>query len=112
MRAQIHERPGVHPRGGSLREKSPLQLSGLLLLVGTAHRPDPLNVPLSRLKDPTGAVAFVRLVPEVAETSQAFAPFSVSGARFVTVKKRPEDGTWCVWGLGDRMVAAEPVLEG
>lgn len=62
--------------------------------------------------DPTGAVAFIRLVPEVAQTSQTFASFTVQGARFMTMKKRPDDGTWCVWGLGDRMVAAQPVLEG
>lgn len=61
--------------------------------------------------DPTGDVAFVRLVPEVAQTSRTFASFSVSGARFMTMKKRP-DRTWCVWGLGDRMVPAEPVLKG
>lgn len=62
--------------------------------------------------DPTGAVAFVRLVPAIAQTSRSFAPFWISGPCFMTMKKRPDDGTWCVWGLGPRMVAAEPVIEG
>lgn len=53
--------------------------------------------------DPSGQVKFVRLVPGVAQTSQTFASFMTPGARFLTMKKRP-DTTWCVWGFGERMV--------
>jgi hypothetical protein len=58
--------------------------------------------------EPTGAVAFIRLVPEVAQTSRAFAPFSVSGARFMTMKKRPQDGTWCVCVCGGSVTGWSP----
>lgn len=61
--------------------------------------------------DPTGDVAFVRFVPEVAQSSQVFESFHVRGARFMTLRKRP-DGSWCVWGLGTRMVGAREVLNG
>lgn len=63
------------------------------------------------LDDPTGEVAFVRFVPEVAQSSQVFEPFVVRGARFMTLKKRP-DGSWSVWGLGTRMVGAGAVRRG
>lgn len=61
--------------------------------------------------DPDGDVAFVRFVPEVAQSSQVFQPFLIRGARFLTMKRR-QDGTWCVWGLGERMTGARPVREG
>jgi predicted nucleic acid-binding protein len=61
--------------------------------------------------DPAGDVAFIRFVPEVAQSSQVFESFLIRGARFLTLKRRQE-GTWCVWGLGDRMVGARPVREG
>jgi predicted nucleic acid-binding protein len=61
--------------------------------------------------DPAGDVAFVRFVPEIAQSSQVFEPFLIRGARFLTMKRR-QDGTWCVWGLGDRMIGARPVREG
>jgi predicted nucleic acid-binding protein len=61
--------------------------------------------------DPDGDVAFVRFVPEVAQSSQVFQPFRIRGARFLTMKRR-QDGTWCVWGLGERMTGARPVREG
>lgn len=59
--------------------------------------------------DPTSNVAFVRFVPEVAQSSQVFGRFHTRGARFMTLRKRP-DASWCVWGLGERMVAAREVL--
>lgn len=61
--------------------------------------------------DPAGDVAFIRFVPEVAQSSQVFESFRIRGGRYMTLKRRP-NGTWSVWGLGDRMVAARPVLEG
>lgn len=61
--------------------------------------------------DPTGDVAFVRFVPEVAQSSQVFESFHVRGARFMALRKRP-DGARCVWGLGTRMVGAREVLHG
>lgn len=61
--------------------------------------------------DPAGDVAFIRFVPEVAQSSQVFESFLIRGGRFMTLKRRT-DGTWCVWGLGDRMVSARPVREG
>ncbi|WP_164703032.1 PIN domain-containing protein [Modestobacter sp. KNN46-3] len=61
--------------------------------------------------DPAGDVAFVRFVPEVAQSSQVFESFVVRGARFMTMKRRP-DGAWCVWGLGGRMIGARPVRDG
>lgn len=61
--------------------------------------------------DPAGDVAFIKFVPEVAQSSQVFESFFTRGARFLTLKRRP-DGTWCVWGLGDRMMGARLVREG
>ncbi|MGY5885037.1 PIN domain-containing protein [Modestobacter lacusdianchii] len=61
--------------------------------------------------DPAGDVAFIRFVPEVAQSSQVFQPFLIRGARFLTMKRR-QDGTWCVWGLGGRMIGARLVREG
>lgn len=61
--------------------------------------------------DPTDSVAFVRLTPQVARTAITFGSFTVAGGRFMIMKRR-DDGTWCVWGVGDRMVAAATVLQG
>jgi predicted nucleic acid-binding protein len=61
--------------------------------------------------DPAGDVAFIRFVPEVAQSSQVFESFLIRRVRFLTLKRR-SDGTWCVWGLGDGMVGARPVKEG
>lgn len=61
--------------------------------------------------DPDGDVAFIRFVPEVAQSSLVFEPFLVRAGRFLTMKRRP-DGTWCVWSLGERMIDARPVKEG
>ena len=43
-------------------------------------------------------IAFMRFVPEVAETAQVFATYSTSATILVLV--RVEDGTWRVWGMG------------
>jgi hypothetical protein len=45
--------------------------------------------------DPAGDVAFIRFVPEVAQSSQVFESFLIRGGRFMTLERRP-DGTWCV----------------
>jgi predicted nucleic acid-binding protein len=60
--------------------------------------------------DPTGSVAFVRLIPQVAQTAVTFGSFTVAGARFMIMRRRP-DGTWCVWGVDNRMIAAATVLQ-
>lgn len=53
---------------------------------------------------PEGDVAFVKFVPEVAQTSQAFEAFRVTSARFMTLVRVNSD--WRVWGLGEQMVSA------
>ena len=58
--------------------------------------------------DGPDAVAFVRFLPEVGETARAFASFFTPAAAFMTLVKYP-DGTWRVWGLGNRMVSAREV---
>jgi hypothetical protein len=63
------------------------------------------------IDDPDGDVAFIRFVPEVTQSSQVFEPFLIRAGRFLTMKRRP-DGTWCAWGLGERMIDARPVKEG
>lgn len=60
--------------------------------------------------DPTDAVAFVRLIPHVAQTAITIGAFTVTGARFMIMKRR-DDGTWCVWGIGNRMIPAATVLQ-
>lgn len=60
--------------------------------------------------DPTDSVAFIRLIPQVAQTAITFGSFSVAGARFMIMKRR-DDGTWCVWGIGNRMISAATVLQ-
>jgi predicted nucleic acid-binding protein len=53
-------------------------------------------------------VAFVRFFPEVAESSQTFAAFTVPGGRYMTLCKYA-DGSWRVWGLGKFVVGARGV---
>lgn len=60
--------------------------------------------------DPTNTVAFVRVIPEVAQTAITFGSFTVIGARFMIMKRR-DDGTWCVWGIGNRMIPTATVLQ-
>lgn len=63
----------------------------------------------SAVDSDAGDVAFVRFVPEVAQTSKVFEGFAVHGALFLTMRRR-EDSTWCAWGLGERMVDSGTVL--
>lgn len=58
--------------------------------------------------DAPDRIAYLRFVPEVAQPSQAFAPF-LTAMRFLTLLKL-EDGTWRVWGLGPAVLAASEVL--
>ncbi|GFZ86695.1 PIN domain-containing protein [Nesterenkonia alkaliphila] len=47
-------------------------------------------------------VAYMRFIPEVAQSSRTFAPMAVPSAVFVTlVRTGPKQ--WMVWGLGDHM---------
>lgn len=54
-------------------------------------------------------VAFMRLVPEVASTSQVFEAYRASMTILTLV--RVGDGTWRVWGLGPRMPSAREILD-
>lgn len=56
-------------------------------------------------------VAFVRFVPGVEQPVQAIANMQIRGAAFATLRQTP-NRTWQVWGLGNRMVPANPVKEG
>lgn len=58
--------------------------------------------------DAPDRLAYLRFVPEVAQPSQALAPF-LTAVTFVTLVKL-EDGTWRVWGLGPAVLAASEVL--
>lgn len=60
--------------------------------------------------DAPGAMAFMRFVPEVAQTSQAFAQFA-TGAVVLTLV-RLDDGTWRAWGLGPGIRSAREVIGG
>jgi predicted nucleic acid-binding protein len=53
-------------------------------------------------------VAFMRFVPEVAASAQVFSTFNTSVTILTLV--RIEDGTWRVWGLGERAPAARDIL--
>lgn len=61
--------------------------------------------------DPTDSVAFVRLIPQVAQTAITFGSFTVADGRFMIMKRR-DDRAWCVWGIGNRMIPAATVLQG
>jgi predicted nucleic acid-binding protein len=58
--------------------------------------------------DAPGLVAFMRFVPDVADTARVFATFNTSATVLTLV--RVEDGTWRAWGLGPAMPAARDVL--
>ncbi len=58
--------------------------------------------------DAPGVMAFMRFVPEVAGTSQVFAPFATSAVILTLV--RLDDGTWRAWGLGPGIRSARAVL--
>lgn len=53
-------------------------------------------------------LAFVRFVPEVAQSSQVFAAYAVADGAYMTLV-RLADNTWRVWGLGPAMVSAKEV---
>lgn len=53
-------------------------------------------------------LAFVRFVPEVAQSSQVFAASAVSDVAYLTLVRLP-DATWRVWGLGGTMVSAKDI---
>lgn len=59
--------------------------------------------------DAAERLAFVRFVPEVAQSSQVFAPFAIRGPIFMTLCRQP-DGVWKVWGLGPVMVGSRSVF--
>lgn len=61
-----------------------------------------------RAVDAPDQVAFMRFVPEVAQTSQVFESF-VAPMTFLTLV-RLEDGIWRVWGLGPAMLPAREIL--
>lgn len=54
-------------------------------------------------------IAFVRFIPDVAQSSQVFAAFTTRNGAFMTLCKY-DDGTWKVWGLGTHMIGARSVL--
>ncbi|WP_291795053.1 PIN domain-containing protein [Brevibacterium sp.] len=58
--------------------------------------------------DAPDRIAFMRFVPEVAQTSQVFQSF-LAPVTFLTVV-RIEDGTWRVWGLGPALLPAREIL--
>lgn len=53
-------------------------------------------------------LAFVRFVPEVAQSSRVFADYTVTRGAYLTMVRLP-DNTWRVWGLGGSMVSAKVV---
>lgn len=57
--------------------------------------------------DAPDRIAFMRFVPEVAQTSQVFAPY-VIGVTFL-ILRRLEDDTWRVWGLGPGLLSAADI---
>lgn len=54
-------------------------------------------------------IAFVRFIPDVAQSSQVFAAFTTRNGAFMTLCKY-DDGRWKVWGLGTHMIGARSVL--
>lgn len=63
-----------------------------------------------RAVDAPDRIAFMRFIPEVADTAQVFAAF-VTKVTFLTLVKL-EDGTWRVWGLGPAILAASEIVGG
>lgn len=53
-------------------------------------------------------VAYMRFLPEIAQSSRAFAPMKVTRAVFVTlVRTAPKQ--WAVWGVGDHMASVRDI---
>lgn len=61
-----------------------------------------------RAVDAPERIAFMRLVPEVAQSAQVFQSF-VAPMTFLTLV-RIEDGTWRVWGLAPALLPAREIL--
>ena len=60
--------------------------------------------------DAPDEVAYMRFIPKVAQTSQAFAPVTVMDAVFITlVRVGPEQ--WKVWGWGDHMTSLREIAD-
>lgn len=58
--------------------------------------------------DAPDRIAYLRFVPEVAQTSQVFQSH-LRAMTFVTLVKL-DDGTWRVWGLGPAILSAREIL--
>jgi predicted nucleic acid-binding protein len=58
--------------------------------------------------DEPDRIAFMRFIPEVAATAQAFAAYATT-VTFLTLV-RLDDGTWRVWGLGPALLAAKDIV--
>lgn len=58
--------------------------------------------------DEPDRIAFMRFIPEVATTAQAFAAYATT-VTFLTLV-RLDDGTWRVWGLGPALLAAKDIV--
>ncbi|GAA1490537.1 PIN domain-containing protein [Brachybacterium sacelli] len=58
--------------------------------------------------DEPDRIAFMRFIPEVATTAQAFAAYATT-VTFLTLV-RLDDGTWRVWGLGPALLAARDIV--
>ena len=52
----------------------------------------------------------MRFVPEAAQSSRVFQPYTTA-MTFVTLVKL-DDGTWRVWGLGPALLSAQEILGG
>lgn len=59
--------------------------------------------------DSSGDVAYMRFVPDVAQSARVFAPFHGSRSAYVTLR-RNDTGHWTVWGLG-RIAPVSDVLQ-
>lgn len=63
-----------------------------------------------RAVDAPDRIAFMRFVPEAAQSSRVFQPYTTA-MTFVTLVKL-DDGTWRVWGLGPALLSAQEILGG
>jgi len=61
-----------------------------------------------RAVDAPERIAFMRFVPEVAATSQAFESYQTTVVFLTLVQV--EDGTWRVWGLGPAVYSANDIF--
>lgn len=61
-----------------------------------------------RAVDEPDRIAFMRFIPEVAATAQAFAAYATTVTFLILV--RLDDRTWRVWGLGPALLAAKDIV--